>query len=145
MTPKTVLLIVFLSVLGILMASLLGGSILKSSVVFEPFSKISDQKIESGDIGSPIVKNGYQGTSVQFVDANLEKEWIPWIIQQASILIGALSLLVFGYAGFQLVVHGDNTEQFTASVKMIVFGVAGIALAAFSYTIVANLLKLFNT
>ncbi len=145
MSAKNVLLIIFLSVLGILMASFLGGSILKSQIVV-PFSTIDNQKIDNQlDGNAPITKSAYQGTAVQFVDANLETQWIPWIIQQVSILIGALSLLVFGYAGFQLVIHGDNTEQFTASVKMIVFGVAGIALAAFSYTIVANLLKLFNT
>jgi hypothetical protein len=41
------------------------------------------------------------------------------------------------------VIYGDNEEQLGKSTKMIVFGIIGIALAAFSYTIVANVLNLF--
>ena len=119
------------------MSSFFVGNVLMSSVV-TPFGSVPQTQTNSDGVTINRLSD-----VVQFADADLESQWIPWVIKQASILIGGLSLIIFIYAGIQLIIHGDQEEQFKTSVKMLVFGVIGIALAAFSYTIIDNLLNLF--
>lgn len=140
MRLKTALFLIFLIVLGIILSSYFVGGVLLSQVI-DPFTTIDI----GGTTDTPeVVTHSFSSQSnLSFVDAELFQGWIPWIIKQVSILIGALSLLVFGYAGVTLIVYGDNEEQLGKSTKMIIFGIVGIALAAFSYTIIANVLVLF--
>lgn len=140
MRLKTGLFLVFLMVLGVIFSSYFVGSVLTSSVIV-PFSKINTTGLKSGGI-STITPND-ASIGVSFVNADVQTQWIPWVIKQASILIGAISLIVFLYAGIMLIVSGDNEEQLGKSTRMIIYGIVGIALAGFSYTIIANVLVLF--
>lgn len=139
MKLKTALFLIFFGVLGMVMTSFFAGNILMSSVV-APFGSIKQTQTNSDGV---TINTFSEVETVQFADADLESQWIPWVIKQASILIGGLSLIIFVYAGIQLIIHGDQEEQFKTSVKMLLFGVIGIALAAFAYTIIDNLLNLF--
>jgi hypothetical protein len=96
------------------------------------------------NLDEPTIINNETNADVVFVDADLQLGWIPWIIRQASILIGGLSLIVFVYAGISLIAYGDNEEQLGKSTRMIIYAVVGIVLAAFSYSIIANLLSIFS-
>lgn len=139
MRLKTALLLIVAMVVGIVFSSYFVGGLLTTQVL-EPFRNvytIAPVTVEDGVSTIPI------GWDVTFVDADLIEGWIPWIIKQISILIGGLSLVVFVYAGITLVIYGDNEDQLGKSTRMIVYGIVGIALAAFSYTIVANVLNLF--
>ena len=140
MRLKTVFIIVLAGALGLVMTSYFAGSLFLSKVVVEPFHSLG---IDGVDTAPGVTSLVVPETDVKFVSAEFFKGWIPWVIKQVSILIGALSLLVFGYAGVTLIVYGDNEDQLSTSTKMIVFGIVGIALAAFSYTIIDNVLLLF--
>lgn len=137
MRLKTALFLIFLIVLGIILSSYFVGGVLLSQVT-QPFSNI-------GAVGTSNQEGitTYVFGETTFIDSEVFQGWIPWVIKQVSILIGALSLLIFGYAGVSLIVYGDNEEQLGKSTKMIIFGIVGIALAAFSYTIIANVLVIF--
>ncbi|MGE3278648.1 MAG: hypothetical protein AB7J40_02505 [Candidatus Altimarinota bacterium] len=138
MRLKTVLLLVLAMTAGVVFSSYFIGGVLTTQVI-GPFSSINtgaDYMDGPGPIATDV-------PAVTFIDAELIDGWIPWIIKQVSILIGGLSLIVFVYAGVMLIIYGDNEEQLTKSSKMIVFGIIGIVLAAFSYSIVANVLSLF--
>lgn len=119
------------------MSSYFVGSVLTAQVI-APFSTLG----EPGDIVEPTIVTPSGTTGVNFLHAEVQQGWIPWIIKQASILIGGLSLIVFVYAGVSLILNGDNEEELGKSMKMIIFAIIGIALAAFSYTIIANVLLL---
>lgn len=140
MKITSLLLIVVVSVIGIVSATVLGSEVLKSQVA--PFQTIERQGIRGGE-SEPSTRQFRVTDDVTFVDQDLLQGWMPWIIQQASILIGALSLIVFVYAGVLLILKGDNEEELGKAVKMLIFGVVGIALAAFSYSIIANVLAFF--
>jgi hypothetical protein len=144
MRLKTALLLILTMVVGVVFSSYFVGGYLLSDTL-KPFSTISPGVFpeDNGLSTSNFVINEQTGEAIAFVDGELQQGWIPWIIKQVSILIGGLSLIVFIYAGITLVIYGDNEEQLGKSTKMIVFGIIGIALAAFSYTIVANVLNLF--
>lgn len=137
MRLKTIAFVVFLSVLGVIISSYFVGSVLTAQVI-APFSTLS----EPGDIVEPTIVTPDGSTGVNFLHAEIQQGWIPWIIKQASILIGGLSLIVFVYAGISLILNGDNEEALGKSMKMLIYGIVGIALAAFSYTIIANVLLL---
>jgi len=139
MRLKTALLLILAMVAGVVFSSYFVGGLLTTQVV-GPFTTINTGADYMDGPGS--IETGTEG--VVFVDSVLIEGWIPWIIKQVSILIGALSLIVFVYAGITLIIYGDNEEQLTKSSKMIVFGIIGIVLAAFSYSIVANVLSLFS-
>lgn len=140
MRLKTALFLIFLIVLGIILSSYFVGGVLLSQVI-DPFQNVPSAGVENQEGVTSYTLGANR--EITFVDAEVFQGWIPWIIKQVSILIGALSLLVFGYAGVTLIVYGDNEEQLGKSTKMIIFGIVGIALAAFSYTIIANVLVLF--
>lgn len=140
MNFKTFLLFVFLGVLGLVMTSFFAGSVLTAQVV-KPFSALEQDAVVDGI--QNLSTTEYSGTAVKFVDGNLETAWIPWLIKQVSILIGALSFVVFLYSGINLIINAENEEQLTTSLKSLVFAVVGIAVAAFSYTVIANILTLF--
>lgn len=152
MRLKTLLLLIFVSVIGVVLASFFTGSVLLGQTL-QPFSSIGETisgsddgilttiSIDTNDSGNT-VDDVLQDTELRFVSGDLLTGWIPWIIKQVSILIGGLSLIVFVYAGVTLIISGDNEEQLMTSSKMILFGIIGIALAGFSYTIVANVLSL---
>lgn len=141
MNLKTIILIVLLLVAGVIFSSYFIGAYLTTQVL-TPFSSLQDEQPE-GLPTTPTIVELPEG-EFSFIDADLQLGWIPWIIKQVSILIGGLSLVVFVYAGVSLIVFGDSEEQLGKSTKMIVFGVVGIGLAAFSYSIVANLLNIFT-
>lgn len=141
MRLKTGLFLVFLMVLGIIISSYFVGSILTANVI-SPFSTIQNpQQTRNPEGIATVTTRG--DADVSFVNADIQTQWIPWVIKQASILIGAVSLVVFIYAGITLIIRGDNEEQLGKSMKMIIYGIVGIALAGFSYTIIANVLVLF--
>lgn len=145
MRLKTALLLIVAMVAGIVFSSYFVGGYLLSNTI-KPFSTLNPTAWDVGDslqnIDVPLSRED-DFYNVSFVDADLQQDWIPWIIKQISILIGGLSLVVFVYAGITLVIYGDNEEQLGKSTRMIIYGIVGIALAAFSYTIVANVLNLF--
>lgn len=142
MKTKLILFLIFFGVMGIIFTSYFAGSILLSQVV-QPFSSL-EQIPSTTDLDQPAIITVKENPSVSFVSADLLKSWVPWVIKQASILIGALSFAVFLYAGIMLIIQSDNEEQLTKSMKMIIYGVMGIALAAFSYSIIANVLQFFS-
>ena len=146
MRLKTILFLMVAVIIGIVISSYFVGSVLLTRVVeVAPFSTLpSTMPVETtpGQIVEVEKYETFRGF-VQFITADIEKGWIPWVIKQTSILIGALSLIVFFYAGISLIVFGDNEEQFSKSSKMILVAIIGIALSAFSYTIIANVLALF--
>lgn len=117
------------------------GGVLTAQVV-APFGTLRNAPAQNLD--EPGLITTEVNSDILFVDADLQQGWIPWVIRQVSILIGGLSLIVFLYAGISLILYGDNEEQLGKSVRMIVFAVVGIVLAAFSYSIVANVLNLFE-
>ena len=130
-----------LVVVGLVSSSYFVGEVLLTQVT--PFQTITD----GGSTPRPDELNlvEFEGNNtVRFANQDLLTGWVPWIIRQVSILIGGISLVVFVYAGVRLVLFGDNEEEFGKSVKTIVFAIIGIALAAFSYAIVANVLALFS-
>ena len=137
MNWKSLLVVITCSVLSIVAVSLWGGEVLTSQVL-GPFTTISTSSDAPGV--TPTVVGG--NAKVSFVDADIREGWMPWIIRQVSILIGGISLVVFLYAGISLILYGDNEEQLGKSSQMIVYAIVGIALAALSYSIVANLLAL---
>lgn len=148
MRLKTVLLLILAMVAGVVFSSYFVGGYLLSNTL-KPFGSLDGAEWVGDGIESiNFVTNNTESDAIpetlSFVDADLQQGWIPWIIKQVSILIGALSLIVFVYAGITLIIYGDNEEQLTKSSKMIVFGIIGIVLAAFSYSIVANVLSLFS-
>ena len=134
MQLKKILWVVFLLVLGVVISSYFVGSLFLTRVIPKPFES-------SGSVTE--INTVYTGISSLFADKDLVGGWVPWIIRQVSILIGALSLIIFFYAGMNLIIKGDNEEEFGKAMKMIIYAIVGIALAAFSYTIVANVLVLF--
>lgn len=146
---KTVLPLIFLSVIGVIMSSYFTGSVLLGQTL-QPFRSLEEATIEfEGASGDPTTVSidpdvGRAGTDIfpDFLHGDILRDWVPWIIKQVSILIGALSLIVFVYAGVNLIINGDNEEELGKATKMIIFGVLGIGLAGFSYTIVANVLAL---
>lgn len=141
MRLKTVAFIVFLSVMGIIMSSYFVGIVLTAQVI--PFSSIgADPTLVAPGTVTTVQPTENNPSGISFLTGDVELDWIPWIIKQASILIGGLSLIVFVYAGVSLIIRGDNEEELGKSMKMIIFGIIGIALAAFSYTIIANVLLL---
>lgn len=145
MRLKTLLPLVVVSVIGIVFTTLFSGNVLLSQSI-RPFSSINtaDPLSTPGNSADPdlvVIDTG--SGNVSFANQDLISGWIPWVIQQVSILIGALSLCVFVYAGVNLIIKGDNEEELGKSTKMIIFGVVGIALSGLSYTIVANVLALF--
>jgi len=142
MNFKTVLIAIIVLTFGVLTSSFFVGEVLLSQVI--PFESIQRQGLR-GQGGEPNVARFTGQPRVTFVSQDLVTGWIPWIIKQVSILIGGLSLIVFIYAGIRLIISGDNEEEFGKSIRIIVFGVVGIALSAFSYAIVANVLALFST
>lgn len=129
-----------LAVLGVIISSYFVGGVLTAQVV-APFGTLRNAP---SNLNEPTVISNEVNPDILFVDADLQQGWIPWVIRQVSILIGGLSLVVFLYAGISLILYGDNEEQLGKSVRMIVFAVVGIVLAAFSYSIVANVLNLFE-
>lgn len=143
---------IVISVIGVVVASFFTGSVLLGSSI-KPFGSIGETisngeegilstiRFDTTDVGNT-VDDTLQSTELNFVSGDILTEWMPWIIRQVSILIGGLSLIVFLYAGVTLIIRGDNEEQLKTSTKMILFGIIGIALAGFSYTIVANVLSL---
>jgi hypothetical protein len=149
MRLKTLLPMILISVLGVVMASFFTGSMLLGQTL-KPFQSLNTTTDTRGildketiiDRNAPSFVSDVEGGEFNFVSGDLFEQWIPWIIQQVSILVGGLSLIVFVYAGVMLIIGGDNEEQLKTSSKMIVFGLIGIALAGFSYTIVANVLSL---
>lgn len=161
MNLKTALTVILIGIIGTIMASFFTGNVLLTQSI-RPFQSLQQQEAsnqaentQSDDLvrintGVNIEPSGETGSENQqsegqlrFTDRDLLTGWIPWIVQQASILVGALSLIVFVYAGVMLVIQGGNEEQLAKSFKMIVMGILGIALAGFSYSIVANVLALF--
>ena len=141
MRLKTVIMALTLVVVGLVSSSYFVGEVLLTQVT--PFQTITD----GGSTPRPDELNlvEFEGNNtVRFANQDLLTGWVPWIIRQVSILIGGISLVVFVYAGVRLVLFGDNEEEFGKSVKTIVFAIIGIALAAFSYAIVANVLALFS-
>jgi hypothetical protein len=138
---KTVLFLSVIAVLGVIMSSYFVGGVLTSQVI-APFGTLRNAPVVNLD--EPTIINNETNADVVFVDADLQLGWIPWIIRQASILIGGLSLIVFVYAGISLIAYGDNEEQLGKSTRMIIYAVVGIVLAAFSYSIIANLLSIFS-
>ncbi|MDF2378711.1 MAG: hypothetical protein P1V18_00610 [Candidatus Gracilibacteria bacterium] len=130
----------FLSVIGIVIASLFAGNVYMTNVL-TPFSTLNNTTEAPTEVTQIDVQD--TDNAIQFVDADILEGWIPWVIKQVSILVGGLSLVVFFYAGVSLIIFGDNEEELAKSSKMIVFGIVGIALAALSYSIVANLLVIF--
>jgi hypothetical protein len=152
MRLKTLLPMILISVIGVIFASFFTGSVLLGQSI-TPFGSLSNTADSGADgiIDTIIVSTNpsidtiiedSEAGSARFASGDLFEQWVPWIIQQVSILIGALSLIVFIYAGVTLIISGDNEEQLKTSSKMILFGIIGIALAGFSYTIVANVLSL---
>jgi len=137
---KTFLLLATITVFGIIASSFFIGNVLMNQVV-APFGTI--QTAPQNPTEPITVDLTETAKQVKFVDADLFTGWIPWVIKQISILIGGLALIVFFYAGVDLIINGDNEEQLSKDSKMIIFGVVGIALAALSYTIVANILIIF--
>ncbi len=135
---KSYLVVIVCSTLVLVAVSFWGGEVLTGQVL-GPFTTLSNG---SGTAGAEPSLVPLEDSVVSFVDADIQQGWIPWIIRQVSILIGALSLVVFLYAGISLILYGDNEEQFGKSAQMLVYAVVGIALAALSYSIVANLLSL---
>jgi len=141
MSLKTISLTVVLLVVGVVASSFFVGEVLMTQVT--PFQSIQNSGATPRADELGLVE--FRGNnSVRFANQDLLTGWVPWIIRQVSILVGAISLVVFVYAGIRLVLFGDNEEEFGKSVKTIVFAVIGIALAAFSYAIVANVLALFS-
>lgn len=138
---KTVLFLSVIAVLGIIMSSYFVGGVLTSQVI-APFGTLRNAPVANLD--EPTIINNETNADIVFVDADLQLGWIPWIIRQVSILIGGLSLIVFVYAGISLIAYGDNEEQLGKSTRMIIYAVVGIVLAAFSYSIIANLLSIFS-
>jgi len=141
MNLKTVLFAAFVAILAIFVSTfVLGGYfVTQAANVPTPFHTIDNVPDDEN-----ITDNGIVGVGdVGFVNRDLQTGWMPWIIKQISILVGAISLIVFFYAGVKLVVQGDNEEEFGKAIKTLIYGVVGIALAAFSYTIIANLLAVF--
>lgn len=143
MSLKTALIVITVFVLGIVFSSYLVGGVLLTNVT-GPFSTIqrSDDSGTDGDPGIVTITSG--DVTRRFATADIAEGWIPYIIKQLSILIGGISMIVFFYAGVNLIIKGDNEEEYAKSIKMIVFGVVGIALAALSYTFIANILVLFS-
>lgn len=140
MPLKNFAFLAFLSVIGIVVATLFAGNVLMTNVL-TPFSTLSEVTEAPKEVTSVDVEDAKD--NVQFVDADILEGWIPWVIKQVSILIGALSLFTFFYAGTRLILFGDNEEEIGKSSKMILFGIVGIALSALSYSIVANVLVIF--
>ncbi len=141
MRLKTLLPMMIISVIGVVFASFFTGSVLLGNSI-KPFQSVSPQGTRGEILDTIRVNTNDASNHVTFVEGELFNDWIPWIIQQVSILIGGLSLIVFLYAGVTLILQGDNEEQLKTASKMILFGIIGIALAGFSYTIVANVLSL---
>ncbi|MDP2691060.1 MAG: hypothetical protein Q8O95_01485 [bacterium] len=140
---KTIILFILVAVVGVVVASYSLGGLFLSQVIPYPFETVAPPILPAEQ--GTLVPVTTDSPNVSFLTGRIQEDFIPWVIKQVSILIGALSLVVFFYAGVQLIIAGDNEEQMTKSLKMLVFGVIGIALAAFSYTIVANILALFNS
>jgi len=141
MSLKKVLFTVFLLTLGFVLSSFFVGEVLLTQVI--PFESIQDQGIRGTD-GNPNTVRFDNNTAITFASQDLLTGWFPWVVKQVSILIGGLSLVVFIYAGMRLIISGDNEEEFGKAIKIILFSVIGIALAAFSYALVANVLSLFS-
>ena len=158
---KSVLFIVFLSVLGLIMSSYFSGVVLLTQLtplgpaIKPPSTSSSPRAVNSdapltpfstlgqpGDVIEPTIVTPEGSTGVSFIHGEIQTGWIPWIIKQVSILVGGLSLIVFAYAGVNLIIHGDSEEELSKSIRIIIYGIVGIALAAFSYTIIANVLLL---
>src|SRR3990172_3084223 len=117
MKLKTVLILVFVFTIGIILTPYLISVVLTARVIapldqvgtiqtagfsdflsqVTPFGKVDvEPPSQSPTDGRPVtVATDVAGVNVRFINADIQKGWIPWIIKQVSILIGALSLCVF--------------------------------------------------
>ncbi|MDP3975550.1 MAG: hypothetical protein Q8P95_01405 [bacterium] len=137
MPKKDLLFLSLIIIIGLLVSSFFIADVLMTQIT--PFSTLEIPKPDANGI-TRITAGGDSG--IQFVDNDLLTGWLPWVIKQISILIGALSLAVFFYAGIKLIIKADNEEELKNSTKMIIFGVVGITISALSYSLVANILAL---
>jgi hypothetical protein len=108
-----------------------------------PFQGFFDKKAGGDNTIKGVDVNLGGGNTISVPHGNILLAWIPWLIRLLSIAIGGISVVVFSYAGINMILQGENPEEVTKSQKMIIYGIVGIVVAALSYSIVANFLALF--
>lgn len=111
------------------------------------FSKIPalaaaiDTKIED-ILPKDIAKTG-GGTAL--TSKNFKTEIIPALIKIFLALGGAISTIVFVYAGVMLVVSQGNEEELTKFKNILIWSLAGLTFIVISYALVRGILQLSFT
>lgn len=111
-------------------------------VLGDPFSTIRDTSLRPPD-DFGIVGVG-DGGVIQFPDGELTTDLMPFVIRVMTVLIGAIAVVVFAYAGVNYIIRGDNEEEVGKSIKMLLYGTIGVAIASLSYAIINNVLSIFT-
>ena len=115
-----------------------------SNTVGTPFSTTKDKHFDVSNDELIKVKLGGADAVVQFPHGELTTDLMPFVINVMTVLIGAIAVVVFAYAGVNYIVRGDNEEEVGKSLKMILYGAIGVAIASLSYAIINNVLSIFT-
>jgi lysylphosphatidylglycerol synthetase-like protein (DUF2156 family) len=90
--------------------------------------------------------NEYNSIKTNVIDnlaqGDLRSEIIPQIIQIILQIMGTISLVLFLYAGFLLVMRDGEEEKVTKAKNLMMYSLLGVIIALLSYIIVEGVIQL---